>query len=67
MPMTPAPDVLAIAMQLMATESTTGNEGRVVTVAEGILTGLGWNVRRIPVTPGRDNLLAEYTFHHTTG
>ncbi len=58
--MTPptAPDVLAIAMQLMATESTTGNEGRVITVAEGILTELGWNIRRIPVTPGRDNLLA---------
>jgi acetylornithine deacetylase len=54
----PTPDVLAIAMQLMATESTTGNEGRVITVAEGICTELGWNVRRIPVTPGRDNLLA---------
>jgi acetylornithine deacetylase len=53
-----APDALAIAMQLMATESTTGNEGRVIGVAEGILTDLGWNVRRIPVTPGRDNLLA---------
>jgi acetylornithine deacetylase len=45
-------------MQLMATESTTGNEGRVIGVAEAILTELGWNVRRIPVTPGRDNLLA---------
>jgi acetylornithine deacetylase len=58
---TPAPtlpDAVSIAMQLMATESTTGNEGRVITVAEGILTELGWNVRRIPVTPGRDNLLA---------
>ncbi len=54
----PAPDVLAVAMQLMATESTTGSEGRVITVAEGILTELGWNIRRIPVTPGRDNLLA---------
>jgi len=53
-----APDVLAIAMQLMATESTTNAEGPVITVAEGILTGLGWNVRRIAVTPGRDNLLA---------
>jgi acetylornithine deacetylase len=42
----------------MATESTTGNEGRVIGVAEAILTELGWNVRRIPVTPGRDNLLA---------
>ena len=58
MTMPSAPDVLSIAMQLMATESTTGNEGRVMTVAEGILSGLGWNVRRIPVTPGRDNLLA---------
>jgi acetylornithine deacetylase len=55
---TAAPDVLAIAMQLMATESTTGREGRVITVAEVLLTELGWNVRRIPVTPGRDNLLA---------
>ena len=55
---TAEPDFLAIAMQLMATESTTGNEGRVIRVAEGILTGLGWNTRRIPVTPGRDNLLA---------
>jgi acetylornithine deacetylase len=53
-----APEALAIAMQLMATESTTGNEGRVIGVAEAILTELGWNVRRIPVTPGRDNLLA---------
>jgi len=53
-----APDVLAIAMQLMATESTTNSEGPVITVAEGILTELGWKVRRIPVTPGRDNLLA---------
>ena len=55
---TAAPDVLAIAMQLMATESTTGNEGRVIGVAERILLDIGWNVRRIPVTPGRDNLLA---------
>jgi acetylornithine deacetylase len=52
------PDVLAIAMQLMATDSITGNEGRVITVAEAICTELGWNVRRIPVSPGRDNLLA---------
>ncbi len=58
MPTSLASDVLAIAMQLMATESTTLNEGRVMTVAEGILTELGWNVRRIPVSPGRDNLLA---------
>ena len=58
MPTSLASDVLAIAMQLMATESTTLNENRVVTVAEGILTELGWNVRRIPVSPGRDNLLA---------
>ena len=53
-----SPDVLAIAVQLMATESTTGNEGRVITVAEQILTELGWQVRRISVSPGRDNLLA---------
>ena len=45
-------------MQLMAIESTTGNEGRAINAAEGLLTELGWNTRRIPVTPGRDNLLA---------
>ncbi|HYW49987.1 MAG TPA: M20/M25/M40 family metallo-hydrolase, partial [Gemmatimonadaceae bacterium] len=55
---TSVPDVLAIAMQLMATESTTGNEGRVIGVAERILIDMGWQVRRIPVTPGRDDLLA---------
>jgi acetylornithine deacetylase len=52
------PDVVSIAMQLMAVESTSGNEGRVITVCEQILTELGWQVRRIPVTPGRDSLLA---------
>ena len=58
MPSHASPDPVALAMQLLATESTTGNEGRVISVAEGILTELGWSVRRIPVTPGRDNLLA---------
>jgi acetylornithine deacetylase len=52
-----SPDVVAIAMQLMATASLTGDEGRVITVAESIATELGWSARRIPVTPGRDNLL----------
>lgn len=52
-------DVVSIAMQLMAVPSVSGDEARVVTVAEGLLRGLGWQVRRIPVSPGgRDCLLA---------
>lgn len=52
-------DVVSIAMQLMAVPSISGDEARVVTVAEGLLQGLGWHVRRIPVSPGgRDCLLA---------
>lgn len=53
-----ARDVAAIAVRLMAVDSTSGREGAVVAVAEQMLQQLGWRTSRIPVTPGRDNLLA---------
>lgn len=51
-------DPVAIAMELMRADSTSGREGPAVDVAESLLTDLGWAVRRLTVTPGRDNLLA---------
>lgn len=53
-----SPDPLPLAMALMRVDSTSGSEGEVVALAERLLTERGWQVRRIPVTPGRDNLLA---------
>jgi acetylornithine deacetylase len=46
-------------MQLMAIDSTSGREADVIACAEQLLGARGWRTRRIPVTPGRDNLLAE--------
>ena len=42
----------------MAIDSTSGREGAVVDHLERFLAGRGWTTRRIPVTPGRDDLLA---------
>lgn len=42
----------------MAIDSTSGSEGAVVAWLERYLRAAAWTVRRIPVTPGRDNLLA---------
>lgn len=50
--------VADIAMQLMAVESTSGQEAAVIALAEALLQRRGWRTTRIPVTPGRDNLLA---------
>lgn len=47
-----------IALQLMAVDSTSGREGEVITLVERLLAGRGWHTTRIPVTPGRDDLLA---------
>ncbi len=55
---TPATGVAGIAMRLMAVDSTSGREGEVIAQAEQLLRELGWRTTRIPVTPGRDNLLA---------
>ena len=43
----------------MAIDSTTGTEGRVVDAMEDLLRRRGWPVLRIPVSGGRDCLLAQ--------
>lgn len=53
-----ATDPVAIAVALMAVDSTSGREGPMIAFAEALLSARGWRVRRIPVTEGRDDLLA---------
>ncbi len=48
----------ALALQLMRVESTSGQETAVVALMESLLRERGWQVQRIPVTEGRDALLA---------
>lgn len=55
---TPPLDVVELAFDLCAIESTSGGEGAVIAFAEGLLSGRGWETTRIPVGPGRDALLA---------
>ena len=50
--------VAEIAHALMAIDSTTGSEGAVIDCMESLLGERGWPVLRIPVSPGRDCLLA---------
>lgn len=50
--------VVELAIRLMEVESTSGNEGAVISVAEQLLTGRGWYCDRISVATGRDALLA---------
>ena len=52
------PTVAEITQTLMAIDSTTGSEARVIDAMQGVLESGGWPVERIPVTPGRDCLLA---------
>ena len=54
----PTSDPLPLAVDLMGTDSTSGREGAVVALAERLLAERGWTVQRIPVSPGRDDLLA---------
>lgn len=51
-------DVLQLAVQLMEVESTSGGEGAVIGLVERILHAREWRVTRIPVSPGRDDILA---------
>jgi acetylornithine deacetylase len=53
-----SPDPVAIAVELMRIDSTSGREGEVVAHVHDMLARRGWTVRRIPVTPGREDLLA---------
>lgn len=50
----PAP----LALQFMQVDSTSGHEGPAVALAERLLHERGWRIERIPVTEGRDALLA---------
>lgn len=56
-----ADDVVALAVALMAAESTSGAEAPAIDVADAWLQAHGWRVTRIPVEPGRDALFAEGT------
>ena len=51
-------DVVALAIDLMRIDSTSGREGEVIELVHRLLAGRGWRVRRIPVSEGRDDLLA---------
>jgi acetylornithine deacetylase len=47
----------ALALQLMAIDSTSGKEGDVISFAERLMAERGWQTERIAVSPGRDDLL----------
>ncbi|MBI2796172.1 MAG: M20/M25/M40 family metallo-hydrolase [Gemmatimonadetes bacterium] len=51
-------DVVALAAELLAIESTTGREGRAVEFASRWLVSRGWNVTVQEVSPGRGNVWA---------
>lgn len=51
-------NVVELAARLMEIDSTSGREGAVVDWLESYLTSADWRVRRIPVSPGRDDLFA---------
>jgi acetylornithine deacetylase len=44
----------------MEIDSTSGREGDVIAWTERFLAGRGWKTTRIPVTPGRDDILATF-------
>jgi acetylornithine deacetylase len=51
-------DPVALAHTLMSIDSTSGREGELVGWVHRILEDRGWIVRRIPVTAGRDDVVA---------
>jgi acetylornithine deacetylase/succinyl-diaminopimelate desuccinylase-like protein len=51
-------DVVSLAVQLMQIESTSGGEGAIVAFVADLLAVRGWRVTRIPVSTGRDDVLA---------
>jgi len=58
------PDVVELAARMMEIDSTSGREGPLVDWLESYLAGLDWRVQRIPVSPGRDDLLATFGDAH---
>lgn len=51
-------DPATLAADLVRLESTSGNEGEIVSYVDDLLAERVWRVTRIPVSPGRDDLLA---------
>lgn len=51
-------DPVDLAARLMEIDSTSGREGPVIDWMHGFLAGRDWAVRRIPVSPGRDDVFA---------
>ena len=52
-------DPVELAIELMRIDSTTGREGDVMRLVHRRLEERGWSVSRIPVTDGRENILAK--------
>ncbi len=51
----PSPlDPIRTTLDLMAIDSTSGNESEAIAFADGLLASRGWTTLRIPVTPGRE-------------
>jgi acetylornithine deacetylase len=51
-------DPLSLAARLMEIDSTSGREGDVIDWVQAFLAGRDWRTTRIPVSAGRDDLLA---------
>lgn len=51
-------DPVTLAVALMEIDSTSGREGEAIAFADSLLASRGWRTARIPVSPGRDDLLA---------
>jgi acetylornithine deacetylase len=58
MPALPPLDVASLTFDLVRIPSVSGAEGEVVGAVETLLRQRAWSVRRISVSPGRDDLLA---------
>ena len=54
-------DVVDVAAALMRIDSSSGRESEVIAFAHDFLERRAWTVRRIPVSDGRDNILATST------
>lgn len=52
-------DPIALAIDLIRIDSTSGAEGAVISYLERLLADRNWATRRIPVTAGRDCLIAQ--------
>ena len=51
-------DVVSLTVELMRVDSTSGREGALVARVHELLESTGWQVRRIPVSDGREDVLA---------